>query len=208
LPPEQPLVVAGEIAGIVRPHAFTVAGVRASGRPRALDQALDEATGRLRARDVNPAITDAVRAMYRRLGVDPTKTRPSSEALLRRVRRGEPLPRVNALVDVINWSSAESGLPFGLYDLDRIEGPVEARRGRAGEEYAGIRKDVVHLEGRLTLADRLGPFGNPTSDSARTMITDSTSAILVVIFVPAALEAPTGPETERVVRDRIVRYAS
>jgi DNA/RNA-binding domain of Phe-tRNA-synthetase-like protein len=60
----------------------------------------------------------------------------------------------------------------------------------------------------LTLADRLGPFGNPTSDSARTMITDSTSAILVVIFVPAALEAPTGPETERVVRDRIVRYAS
>ena len=54
--------------------------------------------------------------MYRRFGVDPTKTRPSSEALLRRVRKGDALPRVNNLVDVINWCSLESQLPFGLYD--------------------------------------------------------------------------------------------
>ena len=54
--------------------------------------------------------------MYKRVGLDPTKTRPSNEALLRRVRKDQPLPRVNSLVDVINWCSVEFQLPYGLYD--------------------------------------------------------------------------------------------
>jgi DNA/RNA-binding domain of Phe-tRNA-synthetase-like protein len=63
----------------------------------------------------------AVRTMYKRVGIDPTKTRPSSEALLRRVRKGDELPAINSLVDIINWCSLETQLPFGLYDLDRIQ---------------------------------------------------------------------------------------
>ena len=86
-------------------------------------------------------ITAAVRTMYKRVGLDPTKTRPSSEALLRRVRKGDALPRINSLVDVINWCSLETQLPFGLYDLDRISGSVTLRLGASGEAYAGIRKD-------------------------------------------------------------------
>jgi DNA/RNA-binding domain of Phe-tRNA-synthetase-like protein len=61
------------------------------------------------------------------------------------------------------------------------------RVGRDGERYEGIRKDVVHVAGRLTLADARGPFGNPTSDSARTMVTTATTRLLFVIFVPRAL---------------------
>ena len=114
--------------------------------------------------------------MYKRVGLDPTKNRPSSEALWRRVRKGDPLPRVNSLVDVINWCSLESQLPFGLYDAGRIEGPVVLRLGHPDESYAGIRKDQVHVAGRLVLADATGPFGNPTSDSARTMVTVETTA--------------------------------
>jgi DNA/RNA-binding domain of Phe-tRNA-synthetase-like protein len=128
----------------------------------------------------------AVRQMYRRFGIDPTKTRPSSEALLRRVRRGDPFPRVNALVDLCNWCSIETQLPFGLYDLAQIEGAIELRTGREGESYPGIRKEVVHLAGRPTLADARGPFGNPTSDSARTMVTCETTDALFVIFAPPA----------------------
>jgi DNA/RNA-binding domain of Phe-tRNA-synthetase-like protein len=122
--------------------------------------------------------------MYKRVGLDPTKTRPSNEALLRRVRKGQPLPRVNALVDVINWCSVEFQLPYGLYDLAHVSGDVTLRLGRDGEEYAGIRKDTVHVGGRITLADDRGPFGNPTSDSARTMVTTATANALVVIFAP------------------------
>ena len=206
--PDPQVTVAPDVAPIVGPHAFVIAPVQVREKEQALDEPLGQAAAALRTAGVSPAVADAVRAMYRRLGLDPTKTRPSSEALLRRVRKGDELPRVNSLVDVINWSSAESGLPFGLYDLHRIEGAVAVRLGEPGEEYAGIRKDVVHVAGRLTLADAAGPFGNPTSDSARTMITTATTAALVVIFVPAALEADVGPRIERVVRKRVREYAT
>ena len=198
--------VAPEVAATVRPHGFVVDPVSVREQDTALDEPLRLAAAALRTGTVAAGVTETVRAMYHRLGIDPTKTRPSSEALLRRVRKGGDLPRVNNLVDVINWCSAESQLPFGLYDLDRISGAVTARLGRPGEEYAGIRKDVVHVAGRLTLADTIGPFGNPTSDSARTMITVATRRALVVIFVPARLDEAIAARTEAIVRDRIGRY--
>ena len=128
--------------------------------------------------------TAMVRSLYRRFGIDPTKTRPSSEALLRRVRRGQPWPAINSLVDVCNACSLAAQLPFGLYDADRIAGDIVLRRGRPGEEYEGIRKATVHLAGRPALFDDVGPFGNPTSDSARTMVTTETVRALVVVFAP------------------------
>jgi DNA/RNA-binding domain of Phe-tRNA-synthetase-like protein len=149
-----------------------------------LDAPLDEAARKLRASPPAEEAIAATRALYKGFGIDPTKTRPSSEALLRRVRKGGEIPRINTLVDVINWCSVELQLPYGLYDLAHVRGDVEFRRGRAGESYAGIRKDTVHLEGRPTLADRDGPFGNPTSDSARTMVTPATTAAMVVIYAP------------------------
>jgi DNA/RNA-binding domain of Phe-tRNA-synthetase-like protein len=135
-----------------------------------------------------PEETTSVRTMYKRVGIDPTKTRPSSEALLRRVRKGDPLPRINSMVDVCNWCSFEFQLPYGLYDAAHIEGDVTLRLGREGESYPGIRKDDVHVDGRIALADATGPFGNPTSDSARTMVTTSTTRALVVVFAPRDLE--------------------
>jgi DNA/RNA-binding domain of Phe-tRNA-synthetase-like protein len=134
-----------------------------------------------------PIETTAVRSMYKRVGLDPTRTRPSSEALLRRVRRGDPLPRINSLVDVCNWCSLQFQLPYGLYDAASIDGAIELRLGRGGESYAGIRKDDVHVDGRITLADRRGAFGNPSSDSARTMVTTNTTRALVVVFAPHEL---------------------
>jgi len=134
------------------------------------------------------ADTDAVRTMYKRVGLDPTKSRPSSEALLRRVRKGDTLPRINSMVDVCNWCSLEFQLPYGLYDASRIEGDVELRLGADGESYPGIRKDDVQVNGRIALADRLGPFGNPTSDSARTMVTTETKRALLVVFAPREVD--------------------
>jgi DNA/RNA-binding domain of Phe-tRNA-synthetase-like protein len=145
--------------------------------------------------------------MYRRFGLDPTKTRPSSEALLRRVRRGEGLPRINSVVDVCNWCSLETQLPFGLYDVDRIEGDVVLRLGAAGEGYEGIRKDRVNVAGRLTLADERGPFGNPTSDSARTMVTLETRRALFVIFAPRAVGAAVRERALALTADRVRKFA-
>jgi DNA/RNA-binding domain of Phe-tRNA-synthetase-like protein len=125
------------------------------------------------------------RRLYRAFGIDPTSTRPSSEALLRRVLKGGAFPEVNAAVDAGNLCSVSFLLPIGLYDSDKIQGAITLRRGRAGEGYAGIRKDWVNVEGRPTLVDGEGPFGNPTSDSARTSVDDKTSSLLMIVFAPA-----------------------
>lgn len=182
--------LADDVQRITRPGILVAEGVAAETGADDLDAALAEAEARIRAGDDERAnaAQAAVRAMYRRFGVDPTRTRPSSEALRRRVRKGERLPRVNTLVDIGNWCSAETALPYGLYDLDRIEEPIVIRLGRPGETYSGIRRDEVHVAGRLVAADARGPFGNPTADSARTMVTASTSRLLVIVFAPAAID--------------------
>jgi DNA/RNA-binding domain of Phe-tRNA-synthetase-like protein len=177
-----------EIQNIIRPAVLWWSGAHVVERDARLDARLLAAEERVRAHP--PEESAAVRTMYKRVGLDPTKTRPSNEALLRRVRKRQPFPRVNSLVDVINWCSLEFQLPYGLYDRGHIEGPVTLRLGRPGEEYAGIRKDVVHLEGRLALVDDVGPFGNPTSDSARTMVTTQTTEAMVVVFAPRAFASP------------------
>src|SRR5574340_1671496 len=120
-------------------------GVRVLEADPALDAPLAEAAAGLRNRPELDSSIAATRAMYKQLGIDPTKTRPSSEALLRRIRKGDGLPRVNTLVDICNWCSVEVQMPYGLYDRDRIGGDaIDLRLGAAGDQYAGIRKDVVH----------------------------------------------------------------
>jgi DNA/RNA-binding domain of Phe-tRNA-synthetase-like protein len=197
------------LCGITRPAVCALDGLSVREASPALDAAIAAMEARVRQGGAMQDETlTAVRAMYRRVGLDPTKTRPSSEALLRRVRRGDAFPRVNTLVDVINWCSLEGQLPYGLYDLAAIEGPVSMRIGRAGEEYAGIRKDVVHLEGRLTLADAHGPFGNPTSDSWRTRVSTATTRALVVIFAPAALPADVAAQALALTRERVAEHCA
>ena len=200
--------VADEVVGIVRPGVLVFGEVTVLDRDVRLDEPLAQAAESARAVAEAADVTAAVRTMYRRVGIDPTKTRPSSEALLRRVRRGDALPRINSLVDIVNWCSLESQLPFGLYDRAHIRGGVSLRLGRDGEEYAGIRKDVVHVAGRLTLADDEGPFGNPTSDSARTMVTPATTSALIVIFAPAGVSVSVLNGAMALTSERVQRYAT
>ena len=198
--------IAPELSTFVRLVGLRVTDFSVVTRESLLDEPLAEAATELRATYGHDDVTMAVRGLYRKLGIDPTKRRPSSEALLRRIRRGDPLPRVNALVDVCNWCSVESRLPFGLYDADRINGAIECRRGRQGEAYSGIRKDDVHVEGRLVLSDQLGVFGNPSSDSARTMITSSTTSAMVVVFAPLAVDSNLVAATVDTVTARVAQF--
>jgi DNA/RNA-binding domain of Phe-tRNA-synthetase-like protein len=124
----------------------------------------------------------ATRAAYKALGKDPARYRGSAEALLRRVIAGKGLPKINAVVDVINLVSVESRLSIGLYDLEHVSGDIVFRAGRAGETYKGIGKYDLNLEGLPVFCDALGPHGSPTSDSERTMVTAVTKKVMAVII--------------------------
>ena len=137
----------------------------------------------VRTGEVGPA--DRARQLYRKFGLDPTRVRPSSEALLRRMKKGESLPRINSLVDVANALSVQLQVPVGLYDLDKVKGEeLVIRLGAEGESYAGIGKEKVNVAGRICVADAEGPIGNPSADSARTMITTETERAAWIYFLP------------------------
>jgi DNA/RNA-binding domain of Phe-tRNA-synthetase-like protein len=127
---------------------------------------------------------DRARELYRKFGVDPTRVRPSSEALLRRLKKGDGLPRVNSLVDVANAMSVQLQVPVGLYDLDKVKGEeLVLRLGKEGEGYEGIGKERVNVAGRICVADADGPCGNPSADAARTMITTATERAAWIYFL-------------------------
>jgi len=200
-----------ELAGKVRLGLLTIDGVTVKDQDAALAAEIAAAASELRSQYGDgrsaevPGAGDA-RSLYKALGLDPTKTRPSNEALLRRVLKGEALYRVNTLVDALNLCSLRFQLPFGLYDLAQVRPPVVLRKGRPGESYEGIRKGPVNVEGRPTLADEGGAFGNPTSDSARTMITVQTTSTLVTCYAPAAYSLARLREVLRGTAQTLVRH--
>ncbi|MGB8131763.1 MAG: phenylalanine--tRNA ligase beta subunit-related protein [Candidatus Angelobacter sp.] len=130
----------------------------------------------------------AMRSAYKALGKDPSRYRGSAEALLRRVLSGKGLYQINSVVDINNLISLESLNPAGTYDLEKITPPIELRIGAAGESYKGIGKDLINIESLPVFADAEGPFGSPTSDSERAMVSLETRTVLMVLF------SFTGPE--------------
>ncbi len=103
---------------------------------------LDEATKRWNVEELkdNPVFR-AYRDFFWKVKVDPTKTRPAAEALLRRVLRGNPLPTINTLVDAYNLASVSTSIPFGAFDTDRMRDEPLMREDSPGEEFLGIGMD-------------------------------------------------------------------
>ncbi len=184
------IVLAEEVRGLVRLGVLELRDCRVREDGEATEDLLLEKEREIRSRFRGmtpgelPRLAPA-RPLYRAAGLDPTRNRPSSEALARRVLKGKSLPRINSAVDLCNAAAVSYFLPIGLYDLDKLEPPLRARLGREGESYEGLGKPEVHLAGRFCLEDQRGPFGNPSSDSKRTSVDENTSNLLWVIYAPA-----------------------
>ena len=123
----------------------------------------------------------SVRNMYRKLEFDPTRYRPASEALVRRVLQNKGLYYVNSAVDVNNYCALKFLLPFGLYDMNKINGTVRYARAESGS-YVNIGGHELSAIGKPFLFDEKGIFGNPTSDARRTAVSLTTTDVLSVIY--------------------------
>lgn len=124
----------------------------------------------------------SLRNVYKILGKDPSRYRGSSEALLRRVLQGKGLYQVNTIVDINNLISLKTLHPVGTYDLSKLVPPFTFRVGEPGQSYKGIGKSNINLENLPVFEDEHGPFGSPTSDSERAMISLHTRQIMMVII--------------------------
>ena len=140
----------------------------------------------------------AVRALFRAAGTDPTRYRPSSEALLRRVLKGEELPPLLPLIDLNNCLSIELVVPCSLVAEGSLEPPVTLRAGRAGEEFHSLR-GPFNLERKPLLEDRAGPLGTPITDGERGKIRPETERAWMVAYLPAG--AVRASEADEKLRD-------
>ena len=124
----------------------------------------------------------ATRQVYKMCGKDPSRYRPSSEALVRRVLQGKPLYQINTFVDLINLASIAYGYSIGGFDADKIVGDtLTLGVGMAGEPYEGIGRGVLNIEGLPVYRDELGGVGTPTSDNERTKIDLATTHLLILV---------------------------
>lgn len=125
---------------------------------------------------------DATRRVYRVCGKDPSRYRPASEALIRRMLQGKELYRINTLVDLLNLASIAYGYSIGGFDADKFVGDtLTLGVGREGEPYEGIGRGVINIAGLPVYRDAKGGVGTPTSDNERTKVEIGTTNFLVLI---------------------------
>lgn len=128
-----------------------------------------------------PAI-EATRRVYRACGKDPSRYRPSGEALVRRVLQGKELYRIDTLVDLVNLASMAYGYSIGGFDADKFCGDtLTLGIGREGEPYEGIGRGLLNIAGLPVYRDAKGGVGTPTSDNERTKMTLETTHVLFLV---------------------------
>ena len=128
----------------------------------------------------------AMRRLFRAAGTDPTRYRPSSEALLRRILKGDEIPEILPFVDLNNCLSAALAVPCCVMAEGTFEGPFVLRAGREDESYDSLR-GPFKLAGRPLLADRLGPCDTPITGNRRVMVTEGTTRCTLVAYLPTGV---------------------
>lgn len=125
---------------------------------------------------------EATRKAYKACGKEPSRYRPSNEALRRRILRGLDLYQINTLVDLINLASLKSGYSIGGFDADKIEGDeIILGIGQKDEPYEGIGRGLLNIENMPVFRDNTGGIGTPTSDNERTKISIETVNLMCII---------------------------
>ena len=147
-------------------------------------QLFKETAGKWNINDLkNKQVFRAYRDFFWKVRVDPTKTRPAAEALLRRILLGNSLPTINTLVDTYNLASVTTSIPFGAFDLDRMRGEPIMREARPGEEFLGIgmEKSITLIGGEAVIEDdeRLIAV-YPYRDADYSKVTTSTRNLLLI----------------------------
>lgn len=129
------------------------------------------------------------RSVWKSLGVDPNRYRPSVEALMRRVKKQNYIQPFHSAVDLNNFFSLQYEIPVGIYDFEKTIGNVRISVGSEEDGYEGLNGRFNSLSGILLLQDDYSPFGSPFVDSIRTAVTQETTSALQVFCIRPSMSA-------------------
>ncbi|MCC5932339.1 MAG: hypothetical protein JJU28_24045 [Cyclobacteriaceae bacterium] len=173
-----------------------------------IEAASDQLRSQLKIEDISRQ--DAIaqtRQAYKTLGKDPSRYRPSSEALLRRIVGGKSLYLINNLVDLLNLISLRTAFSIGGFDANQIEGKVRLGVGLADEPYEAIGRGQLNIEGLPVLRDDRGAFGTPTSDVMRTRVTEDTQIFRMDIIYYETSAKPEALKALQMASSLLIAYA-
>jgi len=125
----------------------------------------------------------AMRKLFRAAGCDPTRYRPASEALLRRLVKGAELPAIHPMVDINNCLSAELAVPCCVMKEGSLGTSLVFRSGAAGENYESLR-GPFNAEAKPLLVDEIGPIDTPITGSERVKVQADTEKAWLVAYLP------------------------
>ncbi len=185
-------------------------GVNVEKSNSAVDALVQEASAEVSRKFPNPEsiledpVVKGFRTLFSKLGTDPTKERPSGEALIRRVSSGKGIYRINTVVDVNNVVSMLTACPCGSYDADRLQGNITLVIGKQGESYTGFGNKEINAENKLFTRDELSIFGGLTADSQRTSITTNTKKVLTLIYLPPEAPEETLQKAVKIAKEKMV----
>jgi len=145
----------------------------------------------------------ALRRLFKQAGTDPSRYRPASEALLRRLLKGGELPAISPMVDINNCLSAELAVPCCVMADGTFEPRMVWRAGKEGESYQSL-KGLFQLEGRPLLCDEQGPLDTPITGNERVKVTPDTRRAWLVAYMPSET---LRPDKARETLDRLVAEA-
>jgi DNA/RNA-binding domain of Phe-tRNA-synthetase-like protein len=123
------------------------------------------------------------REIFKTTGINPSRYRPSVEALYRRVKKQNYLTSIHSAIDLNNFFSLLYEVPIGIYDADQLSGDITIKIGEGSDEYNGLNGRLNSMEKLITSADQEGPFGSPYVDSERTKVTEDTKRALQIIYL-------------------------
>jgi DNA/RNA-binding domain of Phe-tRNA-synthetase-like protein len=130
-------------------------------------------------------VVAALRKLFRAAGCDPTRYRPASEALLRRLVKGGELPEIFPLVDLNNCLSAELAVPCCVMVEGSFNEPLTWRSGVEGESYESLR-GPFNLEDKPVLFDPEGPLDTPITGNVRVKVESDTRKAWLVAYMPTS----------------------
>ncbi|WP_110113899.1 phenylalanine--tRNA ligase beta subunit-related protein [Bacillus sp. CGMCC 1.16541] len=145
------------------------------------------------------------RSIFKQFGTDPSKYRPSIEALYRRIQKQTYLPSINSGVDVNNFFSLQYQVPIGIYDMDKLDGSVIISIGHEEDSYTGLNNRAISLVNKLVSKDSKGAFGSPYVDSNRAPITEQTTNALQLIYLRPSLHGSNALELTKSLKEMFIQ---
>ena len=151
----------------------------------------------------------AYRDFFWQIGIDPTKIRPAAEALIRRILRGNPIPKINSLVDAYNLASITSEIAIAVFDLDKIKGNLVMCPAKDGEKFLGIgMKSPLVLKGKeIVISDDEQLIAiYPHRDAENTKITMSTKNVLFLLCGVPGIDEKTLENSGKTAINYVTRF--